>query len=225
MTFHPGSKNAKPDSLSRIHDPDTSPKTPEPILSSWSRQLLCVEYAHNTLPCLHLNVFLGLNCLFSASEGEICVPSAAALVWRCRRTWLNARRTLLKTSSSYKKAANHHRTPAPTYRCRATWVGEGVLFIRDFTIRGNPRKLTPLFVGPFPVSKVINPVAVRLCLHRLMHIHPTFHVSKVKPVKESQGESPGSSFQLSYLCSFKFPAQFLSFPSFLVIPCLLALAC
>ena len=32
VTFRPGSANVKPDSLSRIHDPDNSPKSPEPIL-------------------------------------------------------------------------------------------------------------------------------------------------------------------------------------------------
>ena len=80
-----------------------------------------------------------------------------------------------------KAVADVHRRAAPLYK-----PGQKVwLSTKDLLLHVASKKLAPRFEGPFPVSKVINPVSVRLRLPRSMRVHPTFHVSNVKPVYES----------------------------------------
>lgn len=103
------------------------------------------------------------------------------MVRRCRRMWTRAKQTLLRSSASYKTAADRRRRPAPVYR-----PGQRVwLSTKDLLLHTESRKLSPRFIGPFPVSRIINPAAVRLTLPRSSRVHPTFHVSRVKPVRES----------------------------------------
>lgn len=58
------------------------------------------------------------------------------------------------------------------------------LATKDLLLQVLSRKFAPRFVGPFPISQVINPLSVSLCLPRSLNIHPTFHVSKVKPISQ-----------------------------------------
>uniref|UniRef100_A0A671YIT6 Gypsy retrotransposon integrase-like protein 1 n=1 Tax=Sparus aurata TaxID=8175 RepID=A0A671YIT6_SPAAU len=155
--------------------------------STWSKHLVWVEYAHNSLPtsATGLSPF---KCVygyqppvFPDNEPEVSVPSAHALIRRCRRIWMAARQVLIRQGDRVKKAADRRRRPAPDYQ-----PGQRVwLSAKDLHLKVPSKKLAPRFVGPFPVTRMVGPAAVRLRLPRSLRVHPTFHVSQIKPVKES----------------------------------------
>ena len=154
--------------------------------ATWSTRLPWVEYAHNTLP----NASSGMSpflCslgyeppLFPDQEEEIAVPSVQAHMRRCRAVWRRARAALLHTSVRTQAQANRRRTPAPRYAPgQKVWLNS-----KDLPLQVESRKLAPRYVGPFEIESIINPCAVRLKLPAsFRRVHPTFHVSLLKPVQ------------------------------------------
>uniref|UniRef100_A0A9J8CWH8 Tf2-1-like SH3-like domain-containing protein n=1 Tax=Cyprinus carpio carpio TaxID=630221 RepID=A0A9J8CWH8_CYPCA len=120
-------------------------------------------------------------------ESEVAVPSAHAFIQRCRHTWRRARETLLQVGARTKAKADRRRTKPPVYV-----VGQKVwLSTKNIPLRSVSNKLAPKFIGPFTVTKIISPVAVRLKLPpAYRRIHPAFHVSKIKPVFHSHINPP-----------------------------------
>ncbi|KAJ8361789.1 hypothetical protein AAFF_G00420510, partial [Aldrovandia affinis] len=155
--------------------------------SAWSTQLPWIEYAHNSLTSAStgLSPFeasLGYQPpLFPVQEEELAVPSVQAHLDRCRKTWELTRTALLSSADRNRRFADRHRTPAPIYQ-----PGQEVwLSTKDLPLHTTSRKFTPRYIGPFPIDSVINPSVVKLRLPASMRIHPSFHVSLLKPVSTS----------------------------------------
>ncbi len=153
----------------------------------WSKHLIWAEFAHNTLR--HSSIGMSpFECqygfqppLFSEQESEVGVSAAQHLVQRCRRVWRKARAALLKSSQLQQQRANRRRRPAPTlHPGQKIWLSS-----KDLPLKVESHKLAPRFIGPFKVIRKVNPVSYRLLLPKSLRIHPTFHVSRLKPVKYS----------------------------------------
>ncbi len=161
--------------------------------ASWSQQLSWVEYAHNSLPVSSTGL-LPFECslgyqppIFPSLESEVTVPSAHAFVQKCRHTWRRARETLLRVGARTKAQADRHRSKPPVYV-----VGQKVwLSSKNIPLHSVCNKLAPKFIGPFTVTKILSPVAVRLKLPpAYRRIHSVFQVSKLKPVFHSHINPP-----------------------------------
>lgn len=144
-----------------------------------------MEYAHNNLPNTStgrtpFEVSLGYHPPLLPSQ-EPVVPLVHDFIQHCQRTWQETRSALERAQVSTQRTANKHRNSAPSYQFgQLVWLNT-----KNIPLLSESRKLSPRFNGPFPVKKVINPSAFRLKLPSNMKIHPTFHVSQLKPVSSS----------------------------------------
>ncbi|XP_048105661.1 uncharacterized protein LOC125298835 [Alosa alosa] len=109
---------------------------------SWSQQLTWVEYAHNSLTCSAIGMS-PFQCvygyqppLFASQEGEVTCPSALAFARRCRRTWSQARATLLRSV-----ALLHYRGQPSENSCShlPCW-SKGVVVIEEPATQGGVAK-------------------------------------------------------------------------------------
>ncbi len=66
-----------------------------------------------------------------------------------------------------------------------------LLSSKNLRMKKGVRKLSPLFLGPYPIQEMVGPNAARLALSpSLARFHPVFHVSLLKPFYAEKGYQP-----------------------------------
>jgi len=109
------------------------------------------------------------------------VPAAEEIFKTIQQNTQQAISNLKHAQQQQSNYANQHR------RDDQFRVGEQVyVSTANMNITSGVNKLNPKFIGPFPISKVINPVAVKLKLPPHFKIHDSFHVSKIKRAKSTE---------------------------------------
>jgi hypothetical protein len=113
-------------------------------------------------------------------QNQDYVPAAAEFVRKMRDSLEHARQCLKAAQDRMKEYADRRRREPPPFK-----VGDEVLLSTKHLRmpHSKTRKLLPRFVGPFPIDRVVSPVAFKLRLPKHMRIHNVFHVSLLKPYK------------------------------------------
>ncbi|KAL0161733.1 hypothetical protein M9458_045458, partial [Cirrhinus mrigala] len=163
---------------------------------TWNQYLGWAEYAQNSLRQATTGL-TPFQCIFGFQpplfpwSGEPSdVPSVDYWFRESERVWDETHQHLQRAVRRQTTTADQRRSSAPEYQ-----VGQKVwLSTRDIRLRLPCKKLSPRFVGPFTVVEQINPVTYKLQLLAQYRIHPTFHVSLLKPFHKplSISTEPGS---------------------------------
>uniref|UniRef100_A0A8C6NLP1 Integrase catalytic domain-containing protein n=1 Tax=Nothobranchius furzeri TaxID=105023 RepID=A0A8C6NLP1_NOTFU len=155
--------------------------------SQWPKYLLWAELSHNlhTSSTTHMSPFevcYGYQPpVFAHQEPKVAVPAAQSLVRCCKNAWIKAQASITRAKARYARQHLRRHRPGPSYvPGDKVWVSTA-----DLRFRAKSKNLAPRFLGPYTVQKVINPVSYRLRLPATLRIHPTFHISRLKPYVES----------------------------------------
>ena len=159
--------------------------------ADWGSKLFAVEFAINS----HANATTGFSPFMLDLGREPLVPAAfllepqlggeggagsGAFISKVRAALTSARSTLARSHEDVVARLLRGREPAVPFA-----VGDLVLVNRaaardPISADAGVPKLSPRFVGPFPVAQVLGPATYRLTLPPRMRCHNTFNISKLK---------------------------------------------
>ncbi|KAI2647423.1 Transposon Tf2-11 polyprotein [Labeo rohita] len=129
--------------------------------------------------------------LFPWTEEPSNVPAVDHWFRESERVWDSAHHHLQLAVCRNKHFAEARRRTSPTYQ-----PGDQVwLSTCDLRLQLPCRKLSPRYIGPFKIPRQINDVTFQLQLPPRYHIHPTFHVSLLKPFFPSATKPPGAELE------------------------------
>uniref|UniRef100_A0A4W5ND50 Chromo domain-containing protein n=1 Tax=Hucho hucho TaxID=62062 RepID=A0A4W5ND50_9TELE len=150
--------------------------------NSWNQFLGWAEYAQNSLqqPATGLTPFqcvLGYQPPVFPWPGEPSgVPSVDFWFRESERVWDDAHHLQRAVRRQKIQADTRRAEPAAFQPGQKVWLST-----RDIKLRLPCKKLSPRYVGPFTITRQINPVTYQLQLPAHYRIHSTFHVSLLKP--------------------------------------------
>ena len=152
--------------------------------TSWATLLPTLEFLYNNTiqRSINLSPFFpnyGYNPTIPSTLPISSSVPAAYDIFSTFQDNLNAAKThLLKAQKQQTIQANKHR------RHQTFNIGDQVLLsTKNLAKQGHPtiNKFSTRYIGPFSIIQVLNNVTYKLQLPKSMSVHPTFHVSLLKP--------------------------------------------